>query len=276
MRHDVLDVRDDQVARDELDQASGRRTGTAPATRPAREPWKPCRRRLSSASISAPVIRRRSGRAGRAASGRASSASISRSRGERDVELVEERRDRVVVAGQEPEALERVVDRLVDPGVARVPACVIPVTVSAIVRRCYPSRRWAAGASTSSSSSRRWSSASPCSLAEEDGGAEHAGRGRERPDGRRDRAADPRPERPPGRPRRHVAGRPALRPLRPAEEVGAPVGARLRGSLGRVDRDRRARGRPRDPAREGLRARSGSARRCGRPSRSPPRPGSSS
>ena len=47
-----------------------------------------------------------------------------------DVELVEERRDRVVVAGEEPEPLERVVDLLLrDPG-----------HVVTIVRRRYDSR----------------------------------------------------------------------------------------------------------------------------------------
>ena len=47
-----------------------------------------------------------------------------------DIELVEERRDRVVVAGQEPEPLERVVDLLLrDPG-----------HVVSIVRRRYDSR----------------------------------------------------------------------------------------------------------------------------------------
>ena len=75
---------------------------------------------------------------------------------------------------------------------------------------------------------------------------------RERAHRRRRRAADPRPQRAPRRPRRDVARWAALRPLRPAPEVRAPLGAGLRRPFGRLDRDRGARGRPRDPAREGL------------------------
>ena len=89
-------------------------------------------------------------------------------------------------------------------------------------------------------------------LAEEDGRGEHAGPDRERAQRRRRRAPDPRPQRAARRPRRDVAGWAALRPLRPAPEVRAPLGAGLRRPVGRVDRDRGARGRPRDPARKGV------------------------
>ena len=113
-------------------------------------------------------------------------------------------------------------------------------------------------------------------LAEEDRRGEHAGPRRERPLRRRRRAADPRPERAPRGPRRDVARRPALRPLRPAPQVRAPLRAGLRRPLRRVDRDRGARGRPRDPAREGLRPVPGALRPSGRSSRSRRTRGSSS
>ena len=57
-----------------------------------------------------------------------------------DVELVEEGGDRIVVAGEEPETLERVVERSRRCG--REPAGHATSRTSvAIVCRCYPSRR---------------------------------------------------------------------------------------------------------------------------------------
>ncbi len=81
---------------------------------------------------------------------------------------------------------------------------------------------------------------------------EPRGAGRQRHDRRPGRASRPRRERP-----ERGAGRGdawvALRSLRPAEPLGASLVRRLPRRVGRVDRRRRARGRPRDPAREVVR-----------------------
>jgi hypothetical protein len=71
-----------------------------------------------------------------------------------DVELVEERCDRVVVARQQPQPFERIVVRLARPAAPLSDPDGVR-QVGAMVRRCYALRRWAAGVSISSSSSRR-------------------------------------------------------------------------------------------------------------------------
>ena len=128
LRDDVLHVRDDEVARDEPDE---------PADHVPERPQRGARLRAVEAVPTealerfdqAAVIRVEAVGAGERRPSRELREHLALAR-RGDLELVEERRDRVVVAGQEPEPLERVVDLLLRD----------PRHVVTIVRRRYASR----------------------------------------------------------------------------------------------------------------------------------------
>jgi hypothetical protein len=130
-------VRDDEVARHELDEPadddrerSERRAGRRTPEAVAAETLE----RLDRAAM----IRVEPLRAGQRRPPRELRQHLALPR-RGDVQLVQEGRDRVVVAGKEPQALERVVEPVADTQIAAVAGVGDPRHGESIVRRCYAS-----------------------------------------------------------------------------------------------------------------------------------------